>query len=698
MLPSVWNVETRNRTFTGRDDTLTQLQAQLTAGGATVVVQALHGMGGVGKTQLAIEYAHRNVADYDLVWWVDAEQPSLIAEQLAALGVAAGWTDKQTDVSLAVREVQSHLRQRPRWLLIFDNAEAPETMRSWLPQGPGHVLITSRDPGWTVLAAPVPVDVFTRSESIALLSLIMPELSAADADRLGQELGDLPLALMQAAGLLAEAGMSTDEYLAELAQHTAQVMAEAIPASYPVSLAAAVRVSVERLRNFDQAAAQVLEVCSFLAAEPVPVQLFTSAAPESLPEPLATTTRSLLMLRRTIRHIGRFGLARISPQGPVIHRLTQAIIRDLLDPQLAHAATATAEAIVAAASPDYANDPRHWPQWEVLMPHLLALRPVVSTNSALRRAATRAAMYLMIRSSHQAAEEFGGELLTGWRERLGPDHPDTLAAAVRLTSIYVEADRCAETLALGEDTLARCCRVLGDNHPDTISSMENVALVLSDLGRYEPARRLLEEAMAHASRVLGEDHLNFLAARGNLGNILRKLGDVDQARILHQDTLERKRRVLGQDHPHTLNSTDDLALDMHTLGQYQSARELYEYALHRSRRVLGDDHYVTLALACGLGATLRELGMAARAHELHKDALTRRQRVFGHSHPGTLDAATQLAVDLYVLGDPKAAGGLHQDTLTTYSQTLGDDHPSTHRAAALLTKARKASGLTSLSG
>jgi len=633
----VWNVEPRNRTFTGRYDTLSRLRGQLTGGGAVVVVQALHGMGGVGKTQLAIEYAHRNAADYDLVWWIDAEQPALIADQLAALGVAAGWTDNQTHVSVAVREVHGHLRQQPRWLLIFDNAEAPETLRSWLPQGPGHVLITSRDPGWAVFAAPVHVDVFTRSESIALLSLIMPELSVADAERLGQELGDLPLALMQAAGLLAEAGMSADEYLSELAQHTAQVMAEAIPASYPVSLAGTVRVSVERLRNHDQAAAQLLDVCSFLAAEPVPVQLFTSAAPESLPEPLATTTRSLLLLRRTIRHLGRFGLARISPQGPVIHRLTQAIIRDLLDPQLAHVARASAEAMVAAASPDYANDPRHWPWWEALMPHLLALRPVMSTNPALRRAATRAAIYMLLRSSHQAAEEFGGELLTGWREHLGPDHPDTLAAAGRLTTIYEVAGRPVAASALGEDTLARCRRVLGDDHPDTIRTIEAVAVVLGELGRYEPARQLLEEAIARASRVLGEDHLQFLAARGNLGNLLRRLGELDQARFLHQDTLERKRRVLGEDHPHSLASTDDLALDMYALGQYQPARELYEHALSRSRRVLGDDDNVTLALACGLGATLRELGMAAQAHELHKDALTRRQRVFGHSHPDTLD-------------------------------------------------------------
>ena len=243
-LPAVWNVEPRNRTFTGRENVLTHVRQQLAAGDTA---QALCGLGGVGKTQLVIEYAHRFADDYDLVWWVDAEQPTLIGEQLATLAIAAEWADTHVDTPTAVREAFRRLRGQARWLVVFDNAETPEAVREWLPEGPGHVLVTSRSPGWAILAEPVHVDVFPRCDSVALLSTIAPAVSSPDADRLASELGDLPLAIAQAAGVLAEGAMPVDDYLRELAEHTAEVMSDGTPVSYPAPLAAAVRLAVVRL-------------------------------------------------------------------------------------------------------------------------------------------------------------------------------------------------------------------------------------------------------------------------------------------------------------------------------------------------------------------------------------------------------------------------------------------------------------------
>jgi pimeloyl-ACP methyl ester carboxylesterase len=166
-LPDVWNVPPRNAAFTGRDAMVGTLRTELSAGGR-VVVQALHGMGGVGKTTLAIEYAHRFAADYDIVWWADSEKVELIGEQVAQLGVATGWLTPGTVTGTAVTEVHRRLRGLSRWLVIFDNVEKPDDVRLWLPQGPGHVMITSRNPAWGQLAAPVPVDVFARVEWLAL--------------------------------------------------------------------------------------------------------------------------------------------------------------------------------------------------------------------------------------------------------------------------------------------------------------------------------------------------------------------------------------------------------------------------------------------------------------------------------------------------------------------------------------------------
>jgi hypothetical protein len=176
-LPTVWNVGPRNQSFVGRDGALAGIRARLRSGG-TAVGHALHGLGGVGKTQLAIEYAHRH----------------------AALARALDLTAPYADTAAAVNAVHTHLRSHTRWLLALDNAESPADLRDWLPAGPGHTLITSRDPGWGELAGHVEVDVLSRAESVALLRTHRPGLGDADADLLAGALGDLPLALAQAAG------------------------------------------------------------------------------------------------------------------------------------------------------------------------------------------------------------------------------------------------------------------------------------------------------------------------------------------------------------------------------------------------------------------------------------------------------------------------------------------------------------------
>src|SRR3712207_1864083 len=191
---------------------LAELRRRLGAGEATLVVQALYGLGGVGKTQLAIEYAHRFAADYDLVWWIDADQPVLIPEQLATLAARLGLPTGPTVTDTAER-LLAELRGRTRWLLVLDNAERPQDVAAYLPGGIGHVLITSRSPGWGALGGRLEVDVLPRPETIALLRARIPALSDELADKLATELGDLPLAAAQAAGYLEQTDLSAADYL-----------------------------------------------------------------------------------------------------------------------------------------------------------------------------------------------------------------------------------------------------------------------------------------------------------------------------------------------------------------------------------------------------------------------------------------------------------------------------------------------------
>ena len=320
-LPSVWNVPARNLGFTGRDGLLVTIREHLLASDRAVV-QALQGMGGVGKTQLATEYAHRFAGTYDLVWWVAAEQGGLIGDQFAALASELGCVEAGTAIGTVRSAVLRELRKPGRWLLIFDNAESPEDVRPWLPGGNGHVLITSRERQWVELAAPVEIDVLSRAESVAILQDRVTGLTSAAAAGLAAELGDLALAITQAAGFMAKTGMLAAEYLNLLQTQTGQLLSHGVPGSYPRSLAAATQLAVDRLADDDPPAAELASLCAFFAPEPIASNLFTSAA-STLSADLAGRAANPLTWRQTLAHLTKQSLVRVDYRGLQMHRLTR---------------------------------------------------------------------------------------------------------------------------------------------------------------------------------------------------------------------------------------------------------------------------------------------------------------------------------------------------------------------------------------
>ncbi|MET0426482.1 MAG: FxSxx-COOH system tetratricopeptide repeat protein, partial [Actinoplanes sp.] len=499
-LPAVWNPARRNLGFTGRDDMLNVLHDTL-AGGSPVAVQALHGMGGVGKTQLALEYAHRFAGEYELVWWIPAEQPELVGDHLATLAHKLHLAPAGTVTPDAVEMLRDHLRQATRWLLVFDNAEEPDQLTPWLPDGPGHTLITSRNPHWAGIATPVDVDVFSRAESVALLHTHLPHLAEADADRLASALGDLPLAVGQAADLLGETHLPVSTYLAELAAHAAELMREGKPsAGYPARLAATITLTADRLAAAEPAAAHLLYLCAWLAPEPIPADLFT-ARPDLLPRPLGKAARKPVTFARTFAQLGRYGLARLTDTGAVLHRLVQAILRDTdPSPDIHRAAV---ERLLAAAEPDDGTDPRWWSRWSVLLPHILATDPATTTNLALRATTNSAVWHLMARGDTRTALPLAEHLHQAWTERHGPDNACTLSAANNLAAIHHQLGHYQQAHDLHQETLARYRRLLGEDHSHTLGAATNLAVTLSQLGDHERARQLNEDTLTRRRRVFG---------------------------------------------------------------------------------------------------------------------------------------------------------------------------------------------------
>jgi TIR domain/Tetratricopeptide repeat/NB-ARC domain len=696
LLPVVWNVSPRNPGFVGRDATLVSVRERLRSGG-TAAVQVLHGVGGVGKTQVAIEYAYRYAGVYDVVWWVSAEDTGQIGVQYAALAGELNLVPPRADTASAVGALRAYLRSHSRWLLVFDNAESSRGLRAWLPAGPGHVLITSRNPAWGELAARVEIDVLPRSESVELIHVSRPAAGEAEADHLAETLGDLPLALVQAAGFLAETGMPVEHYLGLLNTHAEELLDQSPPESHPLSLAAAIRVSTAQLAEVDPAALALVRIGAFLAPEPIPADVPTrpiAATGHSQPpelDALIAAVASPVAVHRSLGRLGSYGLARVE-RGLQLHPLTQAVLRDQLPADSAAAYRSYAQALLVAADPGDYRDPVSWPGWARILPHLLATNPSISPSSDLRELACRAAWYLYSRSEIHPGRDFAEHLHRQWREQLGPDDPHALRIAYILVRFLIDVGPYNQARQLGDDTLTRCRRVLGEDHPDTLYAAHYFADCLHEVGAFEQARQLNVDTLARRRRVLGDGHIDPQRTAHNLARDLRELGEIEAAQQLHEGCLAYRRRVLGDDHPLTLNTASELGFDLHALGEVEVARRLHEDTLARARRVLGEDHVWTMGCANGLASDLRVLGEAEAAQHLGEDTLARARRVLGDEGHFTMHTANNLAAALLAVGKLEAARQLSKDTLAVAQRVLGDDHPRTRKAADNLTVARRLLG------
>lgn len=546
--PVAYRLPPRNTHFTGRDATLRELRQRLTSMN-DVATLAVHGLGGVGKTQLAVEYAYRHLSKYRFVAFVDAEHPDLVAPQFVSLAGELGLADVNSDQ--AIPRVYGKLLDRRPWLIIFDNGEKPGTLTHALPSGglagSGHVIVTTRVSGWSSRADVVDLDVFTRRESVELLVRRVPGTTAPVADRIAEQLGDLPLALEQAAGYMGYNHTAPEEYLSLLTSRLEDMIGQGELADRPaVVIATLWQLSVRRLETEQPQAVRLLELCALLAPEPIPLDLFTGS-----PDLLNVPAGDPLAWDTTVGALAGLGLARRGNASLVLHRLVQAAIRAATpDPVLNEARVRLCRALLAAAPQDIHAEPDARPRWQKLLPHAIAL----TKDDPPAECAAETAVLL------RRASEF----------------------LIQIGDYSVALPLCERALAIDES--------LGGRDAEIGFDLITLAQIHRDLGAPERARPLAERALRLHDSCLPANSPAIATDLATLARILCNLDEHRAAQPLAERALRIDEAAYGPNDPYV--SFDLVALaNVHVdLGDYATAVTLISRALRIREASYAPDH------------------------------------------------------------------------------------------------------------
>ena len=668
---SVHNLPSASGVFIGRD--LTQLGGLLAggAGGVAVGQAVVYGLGGIGKTELVLHYARAYADRYRLVWWVTADSPENVglglAELTRRLHPVATLTDAQ---AWAVGWLQAN----QGWLLILDNVEAVEDITDLLGQvtGRGHVVVTTRrDLGrasWARLRlSPLRLGVLDRAASVAILAELTGLTDAAAADHLAADLGDLPLALEQAAAYISQHhGLDFDGYRALLADRFTRVAGDSGHGSTAQRTIVSIwQVTMNAIRDRSMLADRVMRVLGWLAPDGLPEDVLLPLAEDSadLSDALALLA-SYSMISRNSGSVS-------------VHRLVQAIARSEAPPDGLNDAIRLLD---AALPDDPIRNIAGWPRWNALLPHIdtaLNHLPGMHDNAAALHIGDRMATYRQFQGQVVTAITAFEQVLTDSLRLLGDHHPSTLTTRNNLAGAYHAAGRVGEAITAYEQLLIDRQQVLGGDHPSTLTTRNNLAVVYQAAGRVGEAITAFEHLLTDFRRVLGEDHPSTLTTRNNLASTYRSAGRVGEATIAFEQLLTHSRRVLGDDHPDTLTTRNNLALACQAAGRVSEAISGFEQLLTDSRRVLGDDHPDTLTTRNNLALAYQGAGRVDEAITAYEQLLTDRQRVLGDDHPSTLTTRNNLAHAYQDAGRVDEAITAYEQLLTDSRSVLGHDHPNT---------------------
>jgi tetratricopeptide (TPR) repeat protein len=678
--PQIWGpVPLRNPDFVGRKQLLEQLRQRLTKPGTTAVLpEALHGMGGVGKSHTVVEYIYQHAFEYEVVWWISAEHPAQIRSSFVDLARRLGVPGSSAD--MAVPSVLEALRRGEpysRWVLVFDNADRPDDVRPFFPAGAGHIVVTSRNSEWGGFAHAVEVDLFTRTESVELLHRRGGDLDDADADRLADALGDLPLAIEQAAAWRAQTGMPVPEYLMLLEQNRSELLETGATSDYQLPVAAAWNVSLARLREAHPAALQLLQVCAFFGPDPIARSLFSGVRDAPVPEDLADALRDPIKLNRAIREISRYSLAKIDHRNNTIqlHRLVQTVLKNRLSEAEQEDMQHAVHVLLVNGDPGDPGAADHWRSYSELLPHAVMSEAVGCNDRWVRKLVHNLVLYLLNSGDYKGARDLAAQAVETWTRSIGVEDIDTLEITRLYGSALRRLGQVDEAIRLNGATLEVMRQTVGEDHELFLGMLDTVAADRRSLGLFAEELQLQQQVYDRATQILGEDDPATLVYANNLASCLRLMGDFRGALARDMDTLRRRTAVLGDDHLQTFGSRNAHAIDLRETGQYIDAAKLQEQTLVRQREIFGNDHPSTLGAIRNLAVALRKVGRHQEAQIRAEECLVLYRSRLGERHADTATAQMTLSVELRILGNLDSSLQLARAGLRTFQETLGDQHP-----------------------
>jgi tetratricopeptide (TPR) repeat protein len=673
--------------FKGRESILDDLAASLRRTGegqATAVVgKALHGLGGVGKTRLAVEYAWQHADEHSALLFVPGDTPESLHRNLAALAGPAVLDlpeRQQPEEEVRLAAVLRWLRDHPGWLLILDNldtkeaATAAEDLLARL-QG-GHVLLTSRLSDWSIRVEALPLDLLAEGDAVAFLLARtdarrrkQPD-DATEAHTVAIELGCLALALEQAGAYIAHHRLTLAGYLkAWKAQHD-KVLTwyDERLMQYPRSVAVTWQTSVNQLTD---PAHRLLQRLAWLAPDPIPESLLETPIPGAEPSDP----------QEALAELDTYSLATRPPDAPTftVHRLVQDVTRRSLQPDLATKTLTEALGWVNAAFKGDPHDVRTWPTLDPLAPHaraIVAHADETRISDPTGELMNQLGGLLHARARHGDAEPLKRRALALVEETLGPDHRDVAAALNNLAQLLQDTNRRAEAEPLMRRALAIDERSLGCDHPEVATDLNNLAMLFKDTNRPAEAEPLLRQALAIDEQNSGPGHPNIARDLNNLAVLLEETNRLAEAEPLVRRALAIGEETFEASHPTVAIRLNNLAQLLLATDRLAEAEPLMRRALAIVEQRLGFDHPKVATALNNLAVLLRASDRLAEAEPLMRRALTIDEESLGPDHPKVAIRLNNLAQLLQATGRMDEAEPLIRRALAIDEESLGHDHPN----------------------